>query len=325
MLPLKISIIIPVKPGGKVKALLPLKHLEYPYEFFEILVAEGCRPSAQRNAAARKALGDVLYFLDDDSLIEPLALDILASRFNQDLSVAAVGGPSLTPTSDTTFQKAVGTVLSSVLGGGGIRNRYRKTGKARLTDDTELILCNLSFRRDIFIECGGLDERLYPNEENELMDRLKQAGKLLVHDPSLAVSRSQRPSYAAFVRQIFGYGRGRAEQFRVSRNIKIFTLLPSLFILYIVSVPFFPMTIYILPFLCYLILIVLFSVWEGMRCGRVVGILSIILYPTLHLCYGAGFYAGLFRPRYMQKQPAPCDISIRNIKEMGDALVDVKF
>src|SRR6185369_431352 len=61
---MKISIIIPVKPGGAVAALDPLRNLEAGSPDHEIIVAEGRRPSCQRNLAAAAAEGDILYFLD---------------------------------------------------------------------------------------------------------------------------------------------------------------------------------------------------------------------------------------------------------------------
>jgi len=161
------TFIIPVKPGGYVAALDPLRRLtSSPYKF-EILIAEGCSPSRQRNSAAQDARGEILYFLDDDSQVAPDCLDTCTTIFAEP-TVAVVGGPSLTPTTDTPLQQLFGLALSSLFGAGGMRNRYRRIGDVRDTSDKELILCNLALRRNIFLESGGLDERLYPNEENEL-------------------------------------------------------------------------------------------------------------------------------------------------------------
>ncbi|ACM19794.1 hypothetical protein Geob_1434 [Geotalea daltonii FRC-32] len=313
---LRISIIIPVKPAGTVKALRNLACVEYPPELFEIFVAEGRRPGTQRNQAAAKATGDILYFLDDDSLVEPHCLAKLASHYLGDPAVAAVGGPSLTPDGDSALQKAIGKVFISLFGGGCNRNRYRQNGMMRETDDSELILCNLSFRRDVFMQSGGLDERLYPNEENELLHRLKEAGKRLLHDPDLAVFRSQRASYPAFVKQIFGYGRGRGEQVRISKEIKIFTFGPSLFILYLLFVPFFFGTLYIAPLVVYLVLDLWFSFLEGPKNEHRFAWLKVILFPTLHLSYGAGLIAGLVLPRFHKAAADSGAVEITRMKNM---------
>lgn len=313
-----VSVIIPVKPGGEVRALGELARATYPTELFEVLVAYGSAPSAQRNQAARQARGEILYFLDDDSRVAPGFLETALLHY-RDPRVAAVGGPSLTPATDTPLQQALASIFTSKFGGGGVRNRYRKYGKARCTTDSELILCNLSFRRELFLARGGLDERLYPNEENELMDRLAGEGYLLVHDPELAVYRSQRPTYRAFVRQMYGYGRGRGEQTVLSGVVKGISLAPSLFLVYLALLPLAPHRILALPALGYLAAIAAASLWEGCRARSLARVLRLFyLYPTLHLLYGAGVIRGLIRPRYRARrgQPAP-PVEIRPVKEFG--------
>ena len=94
------SIIIPVKPGGAVRALEALRRVDYPAEDFEVLVAEGRCPSLQRNLAAGEAKGEYLYFLDDDSLVAPDFLRRAAACYEKRY-IVAVGGPSLTPEDDS--------------------------------------------------------------------------------------------------------------------------------------------------------------------------------------------------------------------------------
>ena len=209
------SIIIPVKPGGHVAALESLQRVAAPPECYEILIAEGSAPSRQRNTAVHEAQGEIIYFLDDDSRVSPECLDTIG-KVLADPSVAAVGGPSLTPADDSLLQQLFGSLLSSVLGAGAVRNRYRTVGSERTTTDKELILCNLAMRRSVFLEAGGFDERLYPNEENELLNRVVARGMKLVHAPAMAIRRSQRRTLRLFTRQMFSYGRGRAQQTLIS-------------------------------------------------------------------------------------------------------------
>lgn len=315
---LTFTIIIPVKPAGVVRALERLRHsVDYPAERFEVLVAEGRKPSRQRNLAAAEATGEVLYFLDDDSLTEPGFLQRAARHF-ADPSVAVVGGPSLTPGTDTLFQRAVGIALASPLGGGGARNRYRAAGTARATSERELILCNLAFRKEIFVTMGGLDERLYPNEENELLDRIAQAGLGLRHDPELAVQRSQRPTLRAFFRQFCGYGRGRGEQTRIAGMRSVVDFLPTLFLAYLLLLPLLPWRPALLP-LCIYGAVAAVSSLAGAAGKRLFSAIPwlMILYPSLHLCYGFGFAKGLLFPRFAQQGGAPADVSLRRVKALG--------
>jgi cellulose synthase/poly-beta-1,6-N-acetylglucosamine synthase-like glycosyltransferase len=313
-----ISIIIPVKPGGRVSALTGVCAAGYPAPLIEVLVAEGRQPSRQRNRAAAAAAGEYLYFLDDDSLVSPGFFQ-RAVRHYEEPSVAAAGGPSLTPDTDTLLQHAFAMAFASVFGGGGMRNRYRRTGGVRSTCDRELILCNLSFRRELFLAHGGFDERLYPNEENELLERIRRAGGRLIHDPELAVYRSQRPTFRAFCRQLFGYGRGRGEQTVLSGIVKPITFIPSLFLLYLVLLALAHKAVYYLPLLCYLILTLLMTVIEGIRGGQISSALLLpVVFPFFHLCYGVGMIRGLFSCKWKWAPAKEDEVTIRRVKEFGE-------
>jgi succinoglycan biosynthesis protein ExoA len=316
----RVSIIIPRKPGGAVRALSGLVRADYPAELFEVLVAYGSMPSAQRNRAAREAAGEILYFLDDDSQVAPGFLRSAVGHF-RDPQVAAVGGPSLTPLTDSPLQRAIGGAFASPVGGGGVRNRYQKSGRARFTSDSELILCNLSFRREIYLSHGGLDERLYPNEENELMDRLQHEGFHLVHDPELAVYRSQRTSYRAFWKQMYGYGRGRGEQTVLSGKLKPVSLAPAVLLLYILLLPFSAGVVCALPLLGYLALVLGATLFGAVK-ARDLRVLPwlLLVYPTLHLVYGAGTISGLLRPRFRRAGARQAEVEVRRVKAFGEEL-----
>ena len=272
----------------------------------------------QRNRAAATASGDILYFLDDDSHMAVDSLRRAASHFS-DPQVAVAGGPSLTPPSDSLRQKAFGAALSSIIGGGGMRNRYRQTGHPRKTGDNELILCNLAFRREVFLNCGGLDERLYPNEENELLDRLHSQGYVFIHDPDLAVIRSQRPSYRAFLRQLFSYGRGRGEQTLIGGRWRAVTFAPSLFLLYLILLPLADNPVYYLPLLCYAMTVALFAPVDAVRVKepRLIPLLF-LAFPLLHLAYGAGLLWGLARPRFRAPPASAAEVVITEVPAGDD-------
>lgn len=315
---LRFSIIIPVKPGGDVKALVPLQSLDYPDDQVEILVVEGNAPSRQRNEGVRIAKGDIVCFLDDDSLVAADYLTRMAAHYESQ-DVAAVGGPSLTPDSDSLLQHVFGQAIASLVGGGGVRNRYRKTGKARVCGDNELILCNLSFRREILTTYGGFDERLYPNEENELMDRLVRDGQQLIHDPELAVIRSQRRGWQAFSRQLFGYGRGRGEQTRLAGISSIMPFVPLCFVLYMLTLPFLAGILWLTPLLIYGMAISTTAVIGMKQLGNIAGgFLLLLALPLMHCAYGIGLAVGLVVPRF-KKKPTGAVVVIRNIKEFAPA------
>ncbi len=309
-----VSIIIPVKPGKTVGALECVKWFDYPDERLEVFVSEGTQPSRQRNEAAGKAKGDILYFLDDDSCPVPDALKRIVMHF-KDEKVAVAGGPSITPESDSSLQRSFGAALGSFLGGFSIRNRYRRVGKARISSENELILCNLAFRKSLFIEEGGLNERLYPNEENELMNRLQEKGYRLIHDPDAYILRSQRRTLKAFIRQMLNYGRGRAEQTLVSpSSFRPSHLVPTLFLLYLLSALFSKNLLYLLPLACYLLLNFsssIYACWKE-REPRFFYTLPPV-YMIMHICYGAGVLWGFLKGLNGKTKVKPGDVVIRQV------------
>ncbi len=216
--------------------------LEYPSEKLEILVARGQQPSVQRNAGMRAATGEILYFLDDDSVPEPANLRSAVRRF-EGPGVQVVGGPNLCPSDAPPLEQVFGLVLASWLAFGPSRARYTPVGEARETSEKELILCNLLARRETMLALGGFDEKLYPNEENALMDQIQQRGGKLLYDPALRVYRRPRPTLKAFARMLMTYGRGRAEQFRVNPGMgSALNFVPPLFCLYLLSLVCWPWT-----------------------------------------------------------------------------------
>lgn len=307
------SIIIPVKPGGYVAALQYLRELDSPYTF-EILVAEGCLPSRQRNEAVNESSGEIVYFLDDDSRVSPNCLEICADAFEK-TAVAAVGGPSLTPADDSALQQLFGTALASMFGAGAVRNRYRAVGDIRETTDRELILCNLAMRKDVFLSLGGFDERLYPNEENELLERVVSSGKKLVHAPQMAVYRSQRKTLVQFVRQMFSYGCGRAQQTFISGSVSVVSFAPLIFIGYLASLVFVPLSgPAILPLLAYSILDIIFSLSAVLSSKIAARGFLLFLYPVIHIANGFGLLWGLLSGVRKVPLSAQGSVAVKRIK-----------
>jgi cellulose synthase/poly-beta-1,6-N-acetylglucosamine synthase-like glycosyltransferase len=315
-----VTVIIPARPDAvEIDAVRAARTLDYPPEKLEIILARGKQPSAQRNAALKEANGDLIYFLDDDSVAEPKNLRRIIGHFN-DPDVKMVGGPNICPADAPPLEQTFALVLGSWLAFGPSRARYTPVGTVRQTSEKELILCNLVARRDALLELGGFDEKLYPNEENALMDELQARGGKLLYDSQLIVRRRPRRTLKAFAKMLITYGRGRAEQFRVNPTPgSALNFVPPLFLIYLLML--IPAarhlgSIVVWPLIFYLAAVFVQALFLT-RSGRTrQSFAAIPLIILTHVLYGFGFWRGLFTT-LKPKPPAAAEVTLEKVSRDG--------
>lgn len=219
---LKYSIIIPVKSiNDYVRETVPnIQKLDVSnWELFIIpndmednewlnddriqVVASGrVGPADKRDLGARFASGDILVFLDDDSYPQADLLTV-ANQYFKDDDVIAIGGPGVTPPSDSFWQRVSGAVFLSRFTGGA-PERYVPHGRLREVDDWPSV--NLMVRRNIFVQVGGFDCKYWPGEDTKLGLKLKATGKKFLYVPEMLVWHHRRAGLQAHLKQIGAYG-----------------------------------------------------------------------------------------------------------------------
>jgi succinoglycan biosynthesis protein ExoA len=220
------------KKLASVDWLLKLPASEKPREIF---VSVGRNPSRQRNEGVALCKSPLVYFLDDDSCVVSPTPKRLAGHFeNPRTSVA--GGPNLHPPDAAPFEKTVSAVLASWLGSFKVRSRYSSVGSVKEATEKDLILCNMMVRREVFEKMNGFRVDLYPNEENEFLNRLLHSTARLIYDPGAVIYRHRRKNLWAFCYQAFRYGQGRARQIKVYPCLSdLVHLIPAFFVFYVLS------------------------------------------------------------------------------------------
>jgi GT2 family glycosyltransferase len=210
------SIILPMSGfRADEPVLVSLRGLAPPNNDVQILVAEGAHPARQRNAALAQAGGEIIVFLDNDCSLDSGYWKELEAAFARP-EVEIVGGPALLRPEATGWEKIFHALLTHTLIVGTVSARYAPRGDFRVATQTDLILCNFAVRHSTFKKIGGLSTELYPNEENEWLDRAQAAGVASHYDPNLRVYRPQRSSPGEMAITLLRYGMGRTRQFQVS-------------------------------------------------------------------------------------------------------------
>jgi len=289
-----VTIVVPVKPGLTPDVVDAVKRLDYPKDKLELFLVYGKNPSFQRNEVVKQAKGEIIYFLDNDSLPEKETLKKLIKHLESE-NVAIAGGPSIAPKKISSLPYLFGKTLESVICSGASANRYKRTGSVRFTTEKEIILCNMVMKKDLFLAFGGLNEKLYPNEENELMEKVKHSGYKIVYDPDGYIIRMPRKTLKAFVKQIFNYGRGRGEQtVFYPKSFRLINFVPMFFLFYLFFVFYFK-GVYIYPLIFYFFILFVDALIKTFKEKD----LRLLLLPLtsflLHVVYGVGTLYGILK------------------------------
>ncbi|MHB9027431.1 MAG: glycosyltransferase [Candidatus Latescibacterota bacterium] len=218
MLP-KVSIIIAVGMPGKYVEECIAHCLRLDYPDFEIIVLPDqewtppdprvrviptgkVRPAEKRDRGVEASEGEISAIIDDDAYPEPDWLKNAVRHFT-DPSVAAVGGPGMTPPGDNLKQHVSGWIYESPLVSAGYAYRYRP-GTLRDVDDYPT--SSLIIRKSDFLAAGGFDTGYWPGEDTILCLKLThELGKRIVYDPDVRVYHHRREVFGPHLQQIRSY------------------------------------------------------------------------------------------------------------------------
>ncbi|MGV8884645.1 MAG: glycosyltransferase family 2 protein [Microbacteriaceae bacterium] len=255
------------------------------------------------NRAIAASSHDIIVRVDAHSELEP---DYTARAIaTLDRTGAANVGGIMRARGKTAFQTAAARGYNSKFGLGGAR--YHGGSEEGPAESAYLGV----FRRDVLEEVGGFDETLRRGEDWELNLRIRAAGHTVWFDPQLAVTYWPRENWNKLARQFVATGTWRGELVRRygGKNGWRFFVPPLLVIAVALSVlvcilqvtgvlhgwlGLAASAIYLGPAAYVLLVFWLAFVADRGSNWRDRWFFTLVL-PTMHLCWGSGFIAGVVR------------------------------
>lgn len=320
----KVSIVIPVKKINNYlrQETIPAI-LKQTYKNFEIIILPDKKtkekfsqtriistypktgPADKRDIGAKKAKGEILAFLDDDSYPDKNWLKNAVKIFQESNKIASVCGPTLTPPHNNLYQKASGYVWSSWLGSMGAGTYRCAISPRREVDDYPTV--NFLVRKKDFLQVGGFDSHFWPGEDTKLcLDLTKKLKKKIIYDPKVLVYHHRREVFGPHLKQISRYAihRGHFAKILPETSLRIGYLIPTFFVLGLIF-GFFLSFIHSLFKLIYfsaigVYLLALLTTAIQVYLKEKNFQLALLLIPSIiatHLVYGILFIKGFFSPR----------------------------
>ena len=252
-------------------------------------------PASGRNRAVELSSGEILVFIDSDCIAKDENwITVLVRHIKE--GIGSVGGPNITPPTDTFFARATGRLLTSFIGGFGARNPAVYNTIKEVEHNPP---CNAAVPKNIFRELKGFNSNLKVAEDLDFDYRLKKKGYKLLYTPDAIVYHKRRTSFVKFIKQMYQYGFWRAVIGKKYPELtKIYHHVPTisvfLFLILIISGIFISVLHKFLIFFIVLYFLICFysSILKFLNTKDPSSFLISILAPIEHFSYGFGFLLG---------------------------------
>jgi cellulose synthase/poly-beta-1,6-N-acetylglucosamine synthase-like glycosyltransferase len=214
--PPKVSIIIATLNNERTidECLKAIFELNYPKDFLEVIVVDGCSKDATvktaekypvkvvstplnapaaYNYAIKITNNDILGFIDADAKVEKEWLNKLV-MYLYDPQVAAVSGGVETWNTENAWARSIGYDM---------KNRYARLKKYA----TRIATMNLLLKKSVIEESGGFDESLPSQYDTDIGFRITSRGYKIVFEPSAKCYHFNRSTVRAYFKQQLQYGK----------------------------------------------------------------------------------------------------------------------
>jgi len=169
----------------------------------KLLIQEGEGLNGGRNTGIRNSRGEIVAFTDADCVVPKDWINKIIEDF-KDAQVGCAGGSSKGLYDNFLSQYADNSVFPTQR----IFKKRQKLDMIKLFSNSP-VGSNMAFRRDALKKVGGFDEGIrYGFDEDELVERVCEAGYKMVLDPEVFVWHKHRSTLKALLKQNINFGRG---------------------------------------------------------------------------------------------------------------------
>jgi cellulose synthase/poly-beta-1,6-N-acetylglucosamine synthase-like glycosyltransferase len=316
------SIIIPARNESAYieETLRAAVQQTYPKDLYEIIIADGNSTDTTRekitlftaqnkmpriqvlnnprqtmpcgfNLALGAAKGEIIVMMSAHAKMADDYLQQCADFLTEHPEASCVGGVIATIAQDRKSE-AIALAMRSPF---GVGNATFRTG-LKMENKTDSAVF-AAYRRSVFKQIGGLDEEMTRNQDDEFNYRLRESGGVIYSTPKIRSTYFSRASLKGLWKQYFQYGLYKVRVLQKHpRQMSLRQFVPPAFVLGLLLsmlIAQFPFSFFI-PTL-YLSANFIASIYTANKNGwKYLPVLPIV-FSILHISYGLGFLAGLFK------------------------------
>ena len=186
----------------------------------------------------------------------------------------------------STCGKAIAHSMSSLFGVGNSTPRIK---------DYDGFVDTVAFGfwdKQIFYKYGFFDETLIKNQDDDHNFLIIENGGKVYQSSEIKTYYFVREKIIDLIKQMYYYGYYKPSVLvKNIARLKIRHIIPSLFSTYVLSIFFITNPFWFIPLYSYLILNIIFSVFN--KENMLTKIICLFIFPLMHMSYGIGFIIGL--------------------------------
>jgi GT2 family glycosyltransferase len=189
------------------------------YKFKNLVTTEE-NPGEKRNLGAKKAIGDYLVFIDDDTTLPRNYTYNIGKLIKKNKKV--FGGPGLIPKDESIKNKVLNLFLTNkIINPLSYRYNFSKSKIVKEMPSSNFVINKLLFKK-----VNGFNKNIWPGEDTDICYRINKYEKIH-YCPNIYNFHYRRSTIIKLLRQFFRYGFYRYKVDKI--NLEIKNVLPAIF------------------------------------------------------------------------------------------------